>query len=150
MSEVTTCTSTLPSVARLELTTSSAAQSLALTGAIGSQIASHCTPNVIHLSFKPKIDINHIVDRHSYNTQYRDVSKFLSGMEPKDIESLILEGIEKTRAFNLEYRGKMYDRVSVVNFNRTIGYDVSGNPTSFLRIIWRNKQIHTAYPVEVL
>ncbi|MCP5508978.1 MAG: hypothetical protein H7A39_00985 [Chlamydiales bacterium] len=121
----------------------------------GTKIASYLNTtqfkqSVINLSFKPKIDINHIIDRHSYNTQYRDVSKFLARMEPKDIESLILEGIEKTRAFELEYRGKMYDRVSVVNFNRTIGYDDSGNPTSFLRIIWRNKQIRTAYPIEVL
>ncbi|MBW1650879.1 MAG: hypothetical protein JRJ44_09465, partial [Deltaproteobacteria bacterium] len=87
--------------------------------------------------------IEHINYRHSFNSEFQNVSKFSKGTSVKYIKSYVDEALSKgavtssgNNGFKIEY-----------DFGRNIGTTQSGNPATAIRIFVRDGNIQTAFPV---
>jgi hypothetical protein len=84
--------------------------------------------------------IEHINNRHAYNSGFQGVSRYAQGTSARDIKGYVDYVLRN---------GTVTGRGMIGNIGRTIGYDRTGNPVSGLEIIVRDGMIKTAYPVGV-
>lgn len=108
-------------------------------GDVGVLVHNACKwdPNVQNYGVGRATPLNHVFDRHNYNTSFPGVSKFKEGFSRRDIVKLS----KKAAKNGTPSRGDiLYD------CKRKIGYDSAGNPTNFIVIHLNGPWIRSMYP----
>src|SRR3990167_5243809 len=89
--------------------------------------------------------MEHILERHSFSSTAKNVSRFLEGMHEKEISALINKAETAGREWISQQNGY---RVLESNLGKIIGSDTQNKATSWLRVVRDEaKKLITAYPI---
>ncbi|NGX32209.1 MAG: hypothetical protein K1060chlam4_00250 [Candidatus Anoxychlamydiales bacterium] len=90
--------------------------------------------------------IDHVVEKHSFNSRELDVSKF-STSDRNEIQNIIIEALDNNANIRQFDNGRV---VREVKMNRIIGTTVSSIETDSIRIISGigNEILITAFPID--
>jgi len=92
-----------------------------------------------------KMGLEHIMDRHSHNSQATDVSKFGRDVDEQKLRQLIDKASESGAAWKPAERGK---RKLDADVGEIVGTDLAGQPTSWIKVVvTEDNRVITAYPV---
>ncbi|MFE9825184.1 polymorphic toxin-type HINT domain-containing protein [Streptomyces sp. NPDC005791] len=90
-------------------------------------------------------DWHHIFNRHSVSSRHPGNSRFMT-----DNTSTIRNQVEEALNFGArKSNGLKGGHVHEYDFGKTVGYDRSGKPLTGIRVVVRNKNIVTAFPIKM-
>lgn len=88
--------------------------------------------------------MTHIIRRHAFDSNSKNISRFLPGIGKKEIAELANEVCKKAPSWTIGKNGLLE---AVVDVGRDIGTKREcGLPTTFLKVVLNKNLLHTSHP----
>ncbi len=88
--------------------------------------------------------VKHILKRHAFETNAKNVSKFLPGIGKNEIAELVNGACKNAKSWKVEKNGLLQ---ATIDIGKHIGSKRDcGSSTSLLRVILKGNTLHTSYP----